>query len=94
MNGVMPGMPGPLLLAIASATKNASLENKMLIQKPRNDTVTGKKADRNSESMNRRAKTGVDGDATAASRETSEMHRVPMLEGGTSEECEERHGVS
>jgi hypothetical protein len=91
MNGIVPG---PLWLAIASAATSDSLENGTLTHHSKNDIVAGKRANRDNEPMNRRVKTGADVDATTASREASERHRISMLEGGTGEENEERHGVS
>jgi hypothetical protein len=82
MNGIVPG---PLWLMVASAVTSSSLENGTLLEEPVNDTVAGKRAERDNESVNHRAKTVVDGDATTASRETCEMQRFSMLEGGTAE---------
>lgn len=60
MNGVIPG---PLFLAIASTTTNASLENGTSIEEATSDASPGERVDRDNESMNGRPKTGVDGDS-------------------------------
>jgi hypothetical protein len=91
MNGIVPG---PLWLMVASAVSQSSLENGTLIHHSKNDTVAGKRAERDDASTNCRAKTGVDGDVITASRETSEMHRSSMLAGGIGAESEERHGTA
>lgn len=67
MNGIMPG---PLWLAIASATLNDTSENGTLNHHSQNATVARKNNDSDGESANRRLTAGTNGRAGTEWEET------------------------
>jgi len=87
MNGVMPG---PLWLAIASATR----ENGNLTDHSHSVTFDGRNTDRLKEITNCRTKRDGNSEAGRAGGEFAEAPRYKLLKSDTASESEDRHGVS